>query len=94
MFVYVKLYGGMSRLAKKDIVPIEIEKGYTLKDVLLKLIDIYGEEMKYELVDMRSNEFSSALILVNNKSMPLTTNLDRKMSDGDKIALISFCAGG
>lgn len=94
MLVNIKVYGGMRLLAKREIVPVEIDNGYTLRDVLLKLMDIYGEEMKRELVDMITNEFAPALILINNKSTQLIENLSRKMNDGDEVALISFCAGG
>jgi molybdopterin converting factor small subunit len=94
MFISIKLYGNMAVIAEKDILTLEIEEESSLKDVLYHLIDIYGEEMKLELVEMRSEQFSPALILINKETMPLISNLDRIIYNGDKIYLISFCAGG
>jgi len=94
MKISIKLYGMMALIAKKEILILELDEEITLKGVLDEIVERFGEEMKLELIDTYTNEYSHSLILLNNKLMPLVSNLSKQIKDGDKISLISFCAGG
>lgn len=96
MAITVNLYAGMERIAGSNKIEVEIKDGseITVEDLLLMLIKQYGDQMKAEMVDLRTGEFASSLIIHNGKSMQLIPNLGMKLQDQDEISLITFCSGG
>ncbi|MEW6662510.1 MAG: MoaD/ThiS family protein [Bacillota bacterium] len=94
MAITVNLYAGMERIAGGSSVLLQHKPNMTIEGLLRQLIQQYGDEMRAELVNLKTGEFASSVIIFNGKAMPLLPNLEKQIQDGDEISLITFCAGG
>lgn len=94
--VKLKLTGILKGIAKKEHLNLNFENSATIKDVILKLIEIFPPEFKNALIDSElGSPKPNALILLNGKEVSvLPKGLDSEVRDGDEIVIIPVTHGG
>lgn len=85
--VLVKLYGVLKVVANEHKVLMEAE---SVMDLLRKLVDIYGDEMKESLFENdKLRPYTN--IFVNKKHVK---QLNYLLSDGDEVSILPSAGGG
>ena len=90
MAVKVKFYGSLKNLLKEKEITISLESG-TLADVVRKLADHYGKEVKKELLDKEGHLDNSYAVFINEEK---SSQLDATVKEGDEVVITSMLAGG
>ena len=93
--VKVKLFAHLRKAAGVDEIDLEIGDRTTLRDILNKTIEKFGQEFEKYLKDTRTGEFAPFLIMVGrNVISSVRGDLSKKVMDGEEISLLEPAGGG
>ena len=92
--VTVEFVGVLHQIFKKKKVRLKFVRSLTVKEIVEELADT-SSEARRSVLETESNQIHPALlILVNGKEISALDKADTRVSDGDKIVLISVSHGG
>ena len=81
-------------MLKKGEDEIELKEDSFLAELLDMLVEKYGDPLK-ELFDIKENVLDPPFIVtVNNVPVGQLQGMETKLSEGDRIALMSLVSGG
>lgn len=90
--VKVKLYPVIAqRIKGNSIIPMEADQ---IKDVINKLIEIYGESLKNLILDENQQIKHTIGIFVNGKNIQTLNGIETKLNDNDEVYILPIVAGG
>ncbi|MGB9728341.1 MAG: MoaD/ThiS family protein [Thermoprotei archaeon] len=90
--VKVKLYSIIAQRVKGSTV-INIDANQ-VKDVINKLIDLYGATLKDLILDENQQIKSTIGIFVNGKNIQTLNGIETKLNENDEIYILPIVAGG
>jgi MoaD family protein len=90
--VKVKLYPIIAQRVKGNSI-IMIDAEY-VKDIIYKLIKIYGESFKNLILDENQQIKHTIGIFVNGKNIQTLNGVETKLNDNDEIYILPIVAGG
>lgn len=94
MQVFVRYLGLFRTAIKKDKDEIELRESSLLKELMNKLVEIYGEPIK-KLFDAKENILDpSFIVTVNNVSADQLQRMKTKLKEGDRIGFMTLVSGG
>lgn len=95
MAVTVKFIGTLRHITGKPKISIEFQTGYTLKDLIQKLIQDVPQ-IKSSIVDQQTDGTmkTNSLILVNDREISVLDGLETKLSDCDEVVFVPVAHGG
>jgi len=95
--VSVRFFGSLRALVGKKVecVKFEDDEIVTVKKVLKRLSEIYGNDFVEYAFDRRTGEIQSyLLLLVNGRSITVLGGLETRLVDGDVLAMLPPVGGG
>ena len=96
MKVYLVFEGisGVTKVVAKKVFEFDL-KGQTMADLLVELINKYGDGMKKIFWDESSKFDTSIQIFINGRNyVEIDKMIETQLSDGDTVAFITLLNGG
>jgi molybdopterin synthase sulfur carrier subunit len=92
--VKIRYFTTLRELAGRKEEEIKMKNGAHLSDLIEKITRKYGIQARDYLYDKNKKLDPSIYFLVNGKNVKIFSGLDRKLTDGDTIAIIPPIGGG
>jgi MoaD family protein len=92
--VKVKTFSVIRDVLGSDIVEIDVDEPETVRGLFTALLRKYGQPFKEKIWDPNTGEMAPFLIRLNDTVISSTLDIDRKIRDGDEIAVIFPIGGG
>ena len=93
--VEVRLLGTFQRLSGKKRFQLKLKEPATVKEVVLKLTEMFSSEFGRVLVDSQLDDPGpNALILVGGKEIGALQGLETEVKDADEVVLLPRVHGG
>ena len=96
--IKVKTFSVVRDVIGSDLIEVEVEPPATVKGLFNKLFEIYGEplERKFFLPPSNNNrgEMVAFLMRLNDEAITSKFDMDRKLREGDELAVIFPVGGG
>ena len=92
--VRVKTFSVIRDVLGSDIVEIDVDEPETVGGLFTALLRKYGKPFKEKIWDPNTGEMAPFLIRLNDTVISSTLDIDRKIRDGDEIAVIFPIGGG
>ncbi len=90
--VKVKLYSIIAQRVKGSTV-INMDANQ-VKDVINKLIDLYGATLKDLILDESQQIKSTIGVFVNGKNIQTLNGIETKLNENDEVYILPIVAGG
>ena len=72
-----------------------MKKGSTVKDVLITMVDTYGESLSAQLFNSKGDLFPYIRLMVNGRDIAFLGNkMETALQDGDEILILPPVGGG
>ena len=76
-------------------IEVDFPEGATVKDLLSRLVDRYGEKLKRQFFNPKTGKPQPYIkVLLNGRDIDFPNGIDTKLNDGDVLALFPPVAGG
>ncbi|MHA1906535.1 MAG: MoaD/ThiS family protein [Candidatus Thorarchaeota archaeon] len=93
MHVRFKSFGPLRRVIGEAIIDLDVEEGSTVKQVVDKVIEEWGTEVRQLIMD--DNKISGNLIvLLNMKDVTTLGGVDIPVNANDEVAILPHVQGG
>lgn len=92
--VKVKTFSVIRDILGSDVIEIDVDNPETMGRLFEALLHRYGQPFKEKLWDPNSGEMAPFLIRLNDTIISSTLDMDKKIQDGDEIAVIFPIGGG
>lgn len=92
MKVTVKYWGQIKQSTGKTSEAIELADGATVRDLVERLLDFYGEALRAHVVRAEGASRQSVLLAVGEEQVEW--DAPRKLEDGDVVTFLPPIAGG
>ncbi len=92
--VKVKTFSVIRDVLNSDVVEIEVDNPATVGGLFNALLNQYGQPFKEKIWDPNTGEIAPFLIRLNETIIRTTSDMDKKIKDGDEIAFIFPIGGG
>lgn len=92
--VKVKTFSVIRDVLGAETVEVDVKGPETVGGLFDELVRKYGQRFKEKLWDPNTGEIAPFLIKLNGDMIRSTTDMDRKIKDGDELALIFPIGGG
>lgn len=92
--VKVKTFSVIRDILGSDVIEIDVDNPETMGGLFEALLHRYGQPFKEKLWDPNSGEMAPFLIRLNDTIISSTLDMDKKIQDGDEIAVIFPIGGG
>ncbi|MFW9974004.1 MAG: MoaD/ThiS family protein [Candidatus Thorarchaeota archaeon] len=93
MKVKFKSFGPVRRLLKEKIIDIEVPDNTTVRQVVNRVVEIGGEELR-RLIMHNDNISGNLIVMLNKKDVETLGGIDTVIQDGDEIAILPHVQGG
>ncbi len=93
MQVHFKCFGPLRRVLGSKILDIEIEEGSTVGDVVVKVIEMGGNEIRH-LIMTKDKISGNLIIMLNQADVTTRDGLKTQVSEGDTVSLLPHVQGG
>ena len=91
--VKFKSFGPLRRVIQGKVIEIEIPEESTVRQVIDKILEMYGEDAKRLVLD--GNRISGNLILMlNQKDVDTIAGEETIVKEGDEIVILPHVQGG
>jgi len=92
--VKVKFFTTLREIVGKREEQIEFSKAVTVKELLKKLSEKYGETFRDYIYDTKGEVRSHLQFLINGKSTTTLQGFKTKLKKGDQVAILPPVGGG
>ncbi len=92
--VKVKTFSVIRDVLGSDVVEIEVDSPETIGRLFDALLRRYGQPFKEKIWDPNTGTMAPFLIRLNETIIRSTVDMDKKIQDGDEIAVIFPVGGG
>ncbi|MFC1931634.1 MoaD/ThiS family protein [Chloroflexota bacterium] len=92
--VKVKTFSVIRDVLGSDVVEVEVSTPETVGGLFDALLRQYGQPFKDKIWDPNTGEMAPFLIKLNETIISSTKDMDKKIQDGDEIAIIFPIGGG
>ena len=92
--VKVKTFSVIRDVLGSDVVEIDVDNHETIAGLFDALLRQYGQSFKDKIWDPNTGEMAPFLIKLNETIIRSTSDMDKKIQDGDEIAVIFPIGGG
>lgn len=93
MLVRFKSFGPIRRLLEEQMIEVEIPSGSSVLQVVQKVADIGGAELK-DLILKNGGIDGNLIVMLNKKDVSTLGGIGISVSEGDEIALLPHVQGG
>ena len=94
MRVQVELLGLSRLVTGTREVPLDLEEGATYRDIVRVLSDMYPELIGNVIQPDKKNLQAPNIFNLNARQMIQSKQMEHRLSDGDRVILMSMSAGG
>ncbi len=91
--VKFKSFGPVRRHLKEKIIDIEVPDNTTVRQVVNRVVEIGGEELR-KLIMHNDNISGNLIVMLNKKDVETLGGIDIVIQDGDEIAILPHVQGG
>ena len=93
MKIHIQPFGVLSEVIKNR--EIELEEECTIRDVLIELHRIYGDDIRKKIYDPATDRVvNSVKVLLNGRMIIYLDGLETSVHNGDTVFFMSPMAGG
>jgi len=92
--VKVKTFSVIRDVLGAEVVEVNVKSPETVGELFEELVRTYGQRFKEKLWDPNTGEIAPFLIKLNGDMIRSTVDMDRKIKDGDELAIIFPIGGG
>jgi len=94
--IRLKTFSVVGVVLGTNVVEVEVEKSATVRGLFDMLFKRYGEPLKkkFFLPGSGSGDMVAFLMRLNDEAITSTFDMNRKLSDGDELAVIFPVGGG
>ncbi len=92
--VKVKTFSVIRDVLGADVVEIEVNGSETVGEIFNALVDLYGEAFREKIWDKSTGKMEPFLMRLNDDIISSTFDMDKKIKDGDEVAIIFPVGGG
>ena len=92
--VKVRTFSVIRDVLGADLVEIEVGAPETVGGLFSALVQKYGERFKNLIWDSDTGQMDPFLLVLNGAMIRSTVDMDKKITDGDEIAIIFPVGGG
>jgi len=92
--VKVRTFSVIRDVLGADLVEIEVDAPETVGGLFSTLVQRYGERFKNMIWDSDTGQMDPFLLVLNGAMIRSTVDMDKKITDGDEIAIIFPVGGG
>ena len=93
MIVRFKSFGPIRRFLEKKMIEVEVPSGSTVLQVIQKIADIGGADLK-DLILKNGGIDGNLIVMLNKKDVSTIGGIEISVSEGDEIALLPHVQGG
>jgi MoaD family protein len=85
----------LKKILGRGDIDLTLKKGSAVKDVLITLVETYGEPMSAQLFDSEGDLFPYIRLMVNGRDIAFLENkMETALRDGDEILILPPVGGG
>ena len=85
----------LKKILGRGDIDLTMKKGSTVKDVLMTMVETYGEPLAAQLFDSKGSLFPYIRLMVNGRDIPfLEKKMETALQAGDEILILPPVAGG
>lgn len=92
--VKVRTFSVIRDVLGADLVEVEVGTPETVSGLFSALVRKYGDRFKNLIWDSNTGQMDPFLLVLNGAMIRSTVDMDRKITDGDEIAIIFPVGGG
>ena len=92
--VKVRTFSVIRDVLGADLVEVEVGTPETVGGLFAALVRKHGERFKNLIWDSNTGQMDPFLLVLNGAMIRSTVDMDRKITDGDEIAIIFPVGGG
>jgi molybdopterin synthase sulfur carrier subunit len=85
----------LKKILGRGDIDLTMKKGSTVKDVLITMVETYGEPLSTQLFDSGGHLFPYIRLMVNGRDIAFLENkMETALQDGDEILILPPVGGG
>ncbi len=92
--VKVKTFSVVRDVLGAEVVEIDVNGSETVGEVFNVLVRLYGDAFREKLWDRSTGKMEPFLMRLNDEIISSTFDMEKKLKDGDEIAIIFPVGGG
>ena len=85
----------LKKILGRGDIDLTMKKGSTVKDVLITMVETYGEPLNAQLFDSGGDLFPYIRLMVNGRDIAFLENkMETALQEGDEILILPPVGGG
>lgn len=93
MKVSFKSFGSVRKLLKESIIDIEVPEESTVRDVITKVVELGGEDLR-KLIMHNDDISGNLIVMLNKKDVETLGGIEIVVQECDEVAILPHVQGG